>query len=330
MASRARTFLLLALVAAVAGCTVKKTEAPDLSGPSELSLSLALAANPDTITQDGASQSQVVLRARDGNSQPVRSLPVRLDIAVDGFVQDFGKLSTKHVVTGGDGTATVVYTAPPAVDNVTRQVFVSILATPVSNDANGQSTRSIAIKLVPPGVIEPPTGTAPDFTITPLKPLEDTMVNFVAALDPDVATYRWSFGDGGEAIGRIADHVYRDPGNYLVTLSVTDLTGGLRQRSKDVTVESGEVPKAEFTFSPTEPAPNTTVFFSGAQSTPANGRTIVSYKWEFGDGSTATGVSASHKYTTAGTYTVNLTVTDNAGLKGAIGHEVPVKVPETP
>jgi PKD repeat protein len=38
---------------------------------------------------------------------------------------------------------------------------------------------------------------------------------------------------------------------------------------------------------------------------------IVSYAWDFGDGSTGSGVQFSHTYTLAGTYTVVLTVTDN-------------------
>ncbi|MGB5233054.1 MAG: PKD domain-containing protein [Desulfoprunum sp.] len=40
---------------------------------------------------------------------------------------------------------------------------------------------------------------------------------------------------------------------------------------------------------------------------------ISSFQWDFGDGSTATGSIASHEYTTAGTYTAKLTVTDTAG-----------------
>lgn len=40
---------------------------------------------------------------------------------------------------------------------------------------------------------------------------------------------------------------------------------------------------------------------------------IASYSWKFGDGQTGTGVSPSHTYSTAGTYTVELTVTDNDG-----------------
>lgn len=49
---------------------------------------------------------------------------------------------------------------------------------------------------------------------------------------------------------------------------------------------------------------------------PSSG-TIVSFAWSFGDGSTGSGVTASHTYASAGTYAVVLTVTDNAGATGS-------------
>jgi PKD repeat protein len=313
---------------AAAGCTVKKTEQPPLSGPSELSLSLSLAANPDTLTQDGFSQSQIVIRARDGSSQPVRSLAVRVDIAVDGIIQDFGRLSAKNVVTGSDGAATVVYTAPESVDSVDRQTSVSIRATPFGADATAQTPRSITIKLVPPGIITPPPGTAPDFSFTPETPAVSETVNFVAVESADVVSYAWSFGDGGTASGRIVDHVYRDPGNYLVTLTAVDATGARSTLSKDIQVQAGVVPTALFTYSPGGPTVNQTVFFNAAASTAAAGRTLVGYKWDFGDGSSGSGSTTSHKYSKAGTFTVNLIVTDDAGLKGS--SNVPVTVAPAP
>jgi PKD repeat protein len=53
--------------------------------------------------------------------------------------------------------------------------------------------------------------------------------------------------------------------------------------------------------------------FSGAGCSDADG-SIVSYGWNFGDGASAPGAAPSHTYMTAGTYTVVLTVTDDAGI----------------
>ena len=53
----------------------------------------------------------------------------------------------------------------------------------------------------------------------------------------------------------------------------------------------------------------------GSRSSDAEG-SIASYTWSWGDGTTSTGVRASHEYRAAGTYPVTLTVTDSAGAKG--------------
>ncbi len=54
------------------------------------------------------------------------------------------------------------------------------------------------------------------------------------------------------------------------------------------------------------------IHFDASESYDADG-TIVGYLWEFGDGTTATGVTADHAYSEVGEYTVTLTVTDNDG-----------------
>jgi PKD repeat protein len=54
---------------------------------------------------------------------------------------------------------------------------------------------------------------------------------------------------------------------------------------------------------------------------------VRSYAWDFGDGGTGTGVTASHTYVTAGTYTVRLRVTDDAGATGSTSSAVTVTAP---
>jgi DNA/RNA endonuclease G (NUC1) len=53
--------------------------------------------------------------------------------------------------------------------------------------------------------------------------------------------------------------------------------------------------------------------FSAAASLDPNG-SIVGYAWDFGDGSTGSGVSVTHTFAQDGAFTVRLTVTDNDGL----------------
>jgi gliding motility-associated-like protein len=56
-----------------------------------------------------------------------------------------------------------------------------------------------------------------------------------------------------------------------------------------------------------------TVSFSGAGSAPQPTFTIAEYNWDFADGTSGSGLNASHAYTAPGEYVVNLTVTDNNG-----------------
>jgi PKD repeat protein len=67
-------------------------------------------------------------------------------------------------------------------------------------------------------------------------------------------------------------------------------------------------PIARFTFS----CSRLTCHFDGTGSSDADG-TIDSYRWDFGDGTSARGGTADHSHAHAAAYPVTLTVTDNAG-----------------
>jgi PKD repeat protein len=333
MASSIRTSVLLALgvLVAAAGCTTKKTEAPPVSGPSELAIALQLQATPDTLSQDGVSQSTLTITARDPNSQPVRSLPLRVDIMVEGAIQDFGRLSAKNVTTGSDGRTQVTYTAPKSIDSVDHGTVVRLLVTPVDGDFGGSQPRFASIRLVPPGVITPPTIEGPDFTIEPDSAPILSPVTVTATLDPDrgdVSRFSWSFGDGGTATGITATHTYHRSGSFPITLTVTYSSGVTARATKLVTITPSDDPEPEFAFSPSEPAPNDKVFFNAAESKVTPPRRIVSYKWTFGDGATATGVTVSHTYNREATFNVTLTVTDDSGHTASISKEVTVAEPE--
>lgn len=319
------SLVAVALGVLAAGCSVKETEAPAPSGPSELGTALTLRATPDTLTQDGVSTSQVVIEARDANGQPLRSLGLRAEIAVDGVLQDFGLLSAKNLMTGNDGRATVTYRAPGSVSSIDRQTTVSIQVTPAGTDARNQIPRSVDIRLVPPGVITPPGTQAPDFEISNETPTQMQIVAFSVEVDPKYVSYEWDFGDGSTGSGSSVEHQFREAGDFAVTLTVTYTTGARASRPKVVSVKASDLPEPAFVFSPADPVVNVPVYFNAAQSKAAPGRSIASYRWDFGDASQpGSGLTAAHTYTTAGTYNVTLTVTDDIGSQETVTQSVEV------
>jgi PKD repeat protein len=321
---------VLGVAAALAGgCTMKSQEAPPLAGPSELGTSISVTVSPDILTQDGASQSVVVVTARDANSQPIRNLTLRSEINVDGVFADFGSLSARNIVTGNDGRATLVYTAPAAPPlSVDTNTVVNIVVTPIGTDFNNSSPRLASIRLVPPNGVYVPSNLSPNFTVTPTAPQDNEAVLFEACgssaapcapANNPIATFAWSFGDGASGSGRIAQHEFATAGTYLVTLTVTDGVGRSALTTRSVVVGASSRPTASFTFSPTAPRANTNVSFNGSGSfTTEPGREIDSYTWDFGDGSAAVTTGNEivfHAFPAAGTYRVTLVVTDTAGRR---------------
>lgn len=317
------TFFKLAMLGLAAfgtACTLTRTPAPPLQGPSELGLSLTTFANPDTLSQDGASQSQIGIEAFDPNGQPAKSIPFRAEILVNGTVTDFGSLSARTLVTGNDGRATLTYTAPPApLVSIDTNASVTIRLTPSAGDLGNAQGRLVSIRLVPPGVIIGGTGPTALFTVTPSTPQAFVPATFDASTSTAAAggilvSYSWNFGDGSQASGITAVHQFNATGSYTVSLTVMDNNGVTNTSSQVVSVGAGNVPTAAITISPASGnLTNQTIFFSAAGSTPGIGRRLVGYDWDFGTGSTASGVNVTKSYSAVGTYTVALTVTDDAG-----------------
>jgi PKD repeat protein len=85
-----------------------------------------------------------------------------------------------------------------------------------------------------------------------------------------------------------------------------------------VSIGQGQIPTAAFVTSPSSPVIDQAINFNASGSTPEPGHTIRDYAWTFGDGSSGGGAILQHSYHEAGTYTVTLQVTDDAGRKSAL------------
>ena len=155
-------------------------------------------------------------------------------------------------------------------------------------------------------------------------------VNGSASSDPDgtVASYVWDFGDGTTDTGVTASHTYAAAGTYTVRLTVTDDQGatGTTTRAVTVAMAPNQLPTASFTHAVSFLG----LSVNGSASSDPDG-TVASYSWSWGDGTSAgSGETATHTYGSAGTYTVQLNVTDNRGGTGTTSSPVTVVANQAP
>jgi gliding motility-associated-like protein len=159
---------------------------------------------------------------------------------------------------------------------------------------------------LPPGICVPGNVVFPNNTTIP-----DTSINSV--------TYEWYFGDGTpktytkDGLHRYTVAPPAVPGHFTVSLIATSYFGCASNAKLKQISEVYAPPLAKFT-APVGLCPASLGTFTDA-STITGGQTIASAAWNFGDGLTATGTTATHAYTTPGTYPVTLTVTSNKGCK---------------
>jgi PKD repeat protein len=141
-----------------------------------------------------------------------------------------------------------------------------------------------------------------------------------------IVSYLWKFGDPGSGHANRSSqasptHQFSAPGVYEVRLTVVDRNGLSATAKRTVTVPGP--PTAAFTDAQTS-TPGT---FAFTDQSSEGGAAIVHWHWNFGDpGSGARDTSSSqnpsHRYSSTGTYSVTLTVTDANGLKSSVEHKV--------
>jgi PKD repeat protein len=147
--------------------------------------------------------------------------------------------------------------------------------------------------------------------------------------DGTISGYEWCFmlANGWSCrsevgiSGATANYTFAAGGSYTVTLAVVDNAGALSRTSHVVTLNAP--PVASFTSA----CSGLTCNFNASGSSDPDG-TIASYAWTFGDGTTGAGATTSRAYAAGGSYSVTLTVTDNAAATSMQAQSVTVVPPD--
>jgi PKD repeat protein len=263
-----------------------------------------MTASPQVLPRDGASTSLITVEVLDADRKPTAGQRLLLSSTA-------GSLSASEATTGSDGRATVQLTAPPLSQGVDTALIEAI---PVGMNGQVSASRSVSVGLFGPAF------PVPSIAITPTTPKRFEITNFDAsgttlggAPCGSDCSYSWDFGGEGSASGQTVKYRFLNEGNYLVRLDVTSKDGVSQSKTVSVNVVAGTNYLAEFTFSPTNPKIGDVVRFDARGIVPPDGVTIEDYQWDFGDGTTASGVTVSTTFGAARIYIVRLTIVDSSG-----------------
>ena len=146
--------------------------------------------------------------------------------------------------------------------------------------------------------------------------------NSAGSYDPDgtIAFYRWNFGDGSsEILEENPTHLYENPMEYQVTLTIIDNNGSSTSSNTFVSVgtQENDPPVAKMTFVEIARIKDQ-IFFDSSQTYDPDGDNLT-YLWDFGNGQISTIDSPVYKYKSRGSYEVTLTVSDGEFTDTATG-----------
>jgi len=206
----------------------------------------------------------------------------------------------------GDGTSTTAGT--PTKSYSTPGTYNVTLA--VTNSEGCTST------LVDTGYIHVNPAATPGFTVSASSfcnpPATVTFTSTTTGTGP--FTYVWRYGDGSSSPGGSPiSHTYTSPGSYSVTLVVTDGDGCTDSITAPTSISIATL-SGGFTY-PDTACVNSSVSFTDT-SAPHTSTT-----WEYGDGGTGYAVNGNHTYTSPGTYTVTMIIS-NGSCNDTVTHTI--------
>lgn len=189
-----------------------------------------------------------------------------------------------------------------------------------------------------PEPVDPNLPPVADFGFAPAQPVAGQDVTFTSAsTDPDgaIATTEWDLDDDGQfddATGLVAQRSFPAPGDYDVSVRVTDDDGATDAETRTVTVGvevENQPPDPSFDYTPSRPGVDQPVNFRSTSTDPDG--TIVKTEWDFDDDGNfddGVGAEATTSFGAPGVYTVSMLVTDDDDATGVTARDVKVAIPD--
>lgn len=237
------------------------------------------------------------------------------------------------------GAYTSDFRLPPNPQSGTYQLYASVRSTGTVPQIRALNSSTFS-------VLSTPSAPTASFVFQPSNPYPNQTVTFDASsssaegFNDTIIRYAWNFGDGTPPVVKTGTpsnppdptvtHKFMGIQQYIVTLNVSDTENLWSATLKPITTQPTN-PTAVFTY-PATTRINATTTFNATASLPGwsiskgSPAPIASYRWSFGDGNitTVTNPIIGHRYTSAGNFTVSLTVTDTAGQQNSVSHAISV------
>jgi gliding motility-associated-like protein len=153
-----------------------------------------------------------------------------------------------------------------------------------------------------------------NFTASPVSGCSPLSVTFIDQSTGNPFSWNWDFGNGQLSTVKNPTVTYSQPGTYTVRLVIKN-SSGVDEEIKTNYISVFPSPSASFSANLTTACVPATIQFADQSTTPPGAGSIVSWAWDFGDGSNSTQQNPSHTYTNTGFYTVSLQITSSTGCK---------------
>lgn len=163
-----------------------------------------------------------------------------------------------------------------------------------------------------------------NFTANTTSGCSPLVVNFQDQSLGSPTSWSWNFGNGNTSTAQNPTASYFTPGTYTVTLTATNGNGS-NTLTRTGYIVVNEAPTVNFQPSVTSGCFPLRVNFSDL-STAGPNNTNTSWQWDFGNGTTSTAQNPSITYTTAGTFTVTLRVTNDKGCSRVVSRNALINV----
>ena len=269
---------------------------------------------PDGVTSDTETQI-ITIVAPTATPEPVDAIFTFNPITGDPLTVEFVNQSTgpigSYLWDFSDGTTSSetnpIHTFPAGGD---YNVSLTVTSSADGTTDNVVNPLSIVVP-TPTPTTEPVTA---NFVVSPVDG-QSLTVQFTSAAGGPVGSFFWDFGDGTTGTDIHPTHTYPAGGDYTATLTVTSSVDGTTATFSQIVSVVAPTPTpttepviAAFVFTPVDGVPLTMQFTN--QSTGP----VVSYAWDFGDGTGSNEPNPVHTFGAGGDYNVTLTVTAADGV----------------